>query len=109
MANTESNGSYQQRCRAAGIKVHPARFPSAFPEFFIKFLTNEGDTVLDPFAGSNTTGYAAERLRRRWIACELSEEYLRGSKFRFDLDVDSPQLRLVRQRVARYGSQVTKA
>lgn len=53
------------------------------PEFFIKLLTDEGDLVVDPFAGSNTTGAVAERLGRRWIAAELVEEYLEASKFRF--------------------------
>lgn len=83
LANTDSNSNYQQLCREHGIKVHPARFPPAFAEFFIKFLTNEHDMVFDPFAGSNTTGFAAESLNRRWLACELSEEYLKGSTFRF--------------------------
>jgi len=84
LANTDSNSSYQKMCREAGIKVHPARFPAGFAEFFIKFLTNEGDMVFDMFAGSNTTGRVAETLGRRWLASELSEEYLEGSVFRFD-------------------------
>lgn len=83
LANTESNSSYQKLCRKHGIKVHPARFPQSFADFFIKFLTDEGAWVYDPFAGSNTTGFAAEQLGRRWIASELSPEYLEGSKFRF--------------------------
>lgn len=83
IANTDSNSEYQQLCRKHGIKVHPARFPPTFAEFFIRFLTNRGDTVFDPFAGSNTTGYSAERLQRQWIASEISKEYLDGSKFRF--------------------------
>jgi hypothetical protein len=53
------------------------------PEFFIKFLTEPNDLVLDPFAGSNITGEVAERLGRRWLAFELVEEYLEASKFRF--------------------------
>jgi DNA modification methylase len=72
-----------RRCKAEGLKIHPARYPRALPEFFIKMLTEEGDVVLDPFAGSNTTGAVAESLQRRWIAFESVEEYLRGSKFRF--------------------------
>jgi len=40
--------------------------------------------VLDPFAGSNVTGEVCERLERKWVAIELIEEYLKGSKFRFD-------------------------
>ena len=84
IANTESNSLYQKKCRKAGIKIHPARFHYKFAEFFIKFLTDENDLVFDPFAGSNTTGHVAECLKRRWIASELNEEYLLGSKFRFD-------------------------
>jgi len=70
-------------CRVAGLKVHPARYPVGFAEFFIKFLTNEGDLVFDLFAGSNTTGLVAETLGRHWLASELSEEYLEGSALRF--------------------------
>lgn len=84
IANTESNSAYMRRCKEAGMKPHPARFPEAFAKFFIEFLTHEGDWVLDPFAGSNTTGYAAERLRRRWLAFEIEKEYLLGSVYRFE-------------------------
>ena len=84
LANTISNDPYLDACRAADLTIHPARFPAALPEFFIRLLTVEGDTVLDPFAGSNVTGRAAETLARRWIACELNEEYVAGSRLRFD-------------------------
>ncbi|MDR1350683.1 MAG: site-specific DNA-methyltransferase [Zoogloeaceae bacterium] len=84
LANTDSNSAYQKMCRAAGLKIHPARFPSGFAEFFIKFLTDEGDLVYDMFAGSNTTGLVAETLGRYWLASEISREYLEGSIFRFD-------------------------
>ena len=84
LANTESNSTYQKLCREHGIKAHPARFPVGFAEFFIKFLTDKNDVIYDPFAGSNTTGYAAEKLGRYWIASELAKEYLDGSKFRFE-------------------------
>lgn len=83
IANTESNSTYLRRCKAAGIKPHPARFPQGFAEFFIKFLTDEGDLVLDPFAGSNTTGFVAETLQRRWISVEMNEDYVLGSRYRF--------------------------
>ena len=81
--NNDSNSSYLKACAKAGLPVHPARFPRPLPEFFIKLCTSRGDTVLDPFAGSNVTGEAAERLGRKWIAVELAEEYLKGSRFRF--------------------------
>lgn len=81
--NNSANDSYTMRCKEAGIKIHPARFPTALPEFFVKLLTDEGDLIVDPFAGSNTAGAVAERLGRRWVAFELLEEYLEASKFRF--------------------------
>lgn len=84
--NNESNSEFIRACGAQGLKVHPARFPPALPEFFIKLLTQPGDIVLDPFAGSNTTGFVAEALERRWIAIELSEEYLRASALRFNFE-----------------------
>jgi len=83
LGNNDSNGDYLKRCQAAGLPIHPARFPRGLPEFFIKLCTNPNDVVVDIFAGSNITGEAAERLDRRWIAVELAEEYLEGSKFRF--------------------------
>lgn len=83
LANTESNSAYLRRCREAGIKPHPARFPEGLADFFIRFLTCEGDLVLDPFAGSNTTGFVAERLGRKWIAIEINKNYLDGSIYRF--------------------------
>lgn len=86
LANTNSNGKYQKKCRENGVKPHPARFPVGFSDFFIKFLTDEDDVILDPFAGSNTTGYSAENLNRKWISMELNEQYLEGSIFRFDTD-----------------------
>lgn len=81
--NTDSNGCYLRGCKTVGGKGHPARFPAKLPEFFIKMLTDPGDTVVDIFAGSNTTGRAAESLGRRWKAFELSREYLAASAFRF--------------------------
>ena len=81
--NNESNSGYIAACRAAGYKIHPARFPAALPEFFIKLCTEPGQLVLDPFAGSNTTGYVAEMLGRRWISSELDADYVRASALRF--------------------------
>ncbi|RUR86579.1 DNA-methyltransferase [Chlorogloeopsis fritschii PCC 9212] len=83
IANTESNSAYLRCCKLKGIQPHPARFPQGFAEFFIKFLTDEGDTVLDPFAGSNTTGFVAETLQRQWISFEINEDYVIGSRCRF--------------------------
>ncbi|HEV2500552.1 MAG TPA: site-specific DNA-methyltransferase [Terriglobia bacterium] len=81
--NNAANDAYTLKCKEAGIRLHPARFPAALPEFFTLLLTEESDTVLDPFAGSNTTGAVAERLRRRWLSVDNVAEYLEASKFRF--------------------------
>ncbi len=83
ISNSESNSAYLRRCKALGVKAHPARFPVALPEFFIKFLTEPNDLVVDIFAGSNTSGEAAERLGRRWLSCDLRRDYVAASAFRF--------------------------
>ena len=82
--NNAANDRYTKRCKDAGMKRHPARFPATLPEFFIRLLTDEDDLVVDPFAGSNTTGMVAGRLGRKWLAIEKVEEYLRASQYRFD-------------------------
>ena len=57
--------------------------PVGLVDFFIRFLTDPDDLVLDPFAGSNTTGATAEGLDRRWVAIEPNADYIRGSRGRF--------------------------
>jgi site-specific DNA-methyltransferase (cytosine-N4-specific) len=52
--------------------------------FFVKFLTDPGDLVLDPFSGSNTTGAVAQSLGRRWLSIELEKRYVDGSTGRFE-------------------------
>ena len=81
--NTDSNSSYLRLCKMLGRASHPARFPNALPEFFIKFLTDPEDIVLDIFSGSNTTGQAAEMLGRRWLSMDLNREYAVLSAVRF--------------------------
>lgn len=81
--NSESNGCYLRGCKSVGAKGHPARFPAKLPEFFIRFLTEPGDLVVDIFAGSNTTGSVAEREGRRWLAFDDRLDYLAASAFRF--------------------------
>jgi site-specific DNA-methyltransferase (cytosine-N4-specific) len=83
ISNTESNSRYINLCKTAEVAPHPARFPQKLPEFFINFLTKAGDTVLDIFSGSNTTGAAAETAQRNWLAFEENRSYLASSAFRF--------------------------
>jgi len=82
--NTESNSYYLRYCKEKGLKTHPARYPAELPEYFIRMLTDRGDFVVDPFAGSCVTGEVCERLDRRWLCIDMSEEYLRGALGRFD-------------------------
>ena len=81
--NTESNSYYLRYCKKRGFKPHPARFPAELPEYFIRMLTDRGDLVLDPFAGSCVTGEVAERLERKWICVDLVENYVKGAIGRF--------------------------
>lgn len=83
ISNTISTDSYRAYCRSKKLKLHPARMAPELAEFFIKFLTDKDDLVIDPFGGSNTTGAAAETLERQWIAVEPQRDYIEGSKGRF--------------------------
>jgi len=85
-SNTKSNDEYHRQCRKFGLTPHPARMPPELAAFFIAFLTDPGDIVLDPFAGSNTTGYVAERMGRQWKAIEIDRVYGEHSKIRFGLN-----------------------
>jgi site-specific DNA-methyltransferase (cytosine-N4-specific) len=83
-ANTKNSGdAYYAYCRENELQMHPARMPSDLATFFIKFLTEPGDIVLDPFGGSNTTGAASESLERFWISIEASAQYIMASRGRF--------------------------
>lgn len=83
ISNTSAHDAYQAYCKEHGLQTHPARMPEKLVEFFIEFLTDRGDLVLDPFAGSNTTGAVAERLGRHWIGIEADTTYIEGSRARF--------------------------
>lgn len=82
-ANTNSNDHFLKACRDRGIQPHPARMPLALATFFIEFLTDKGDIVLDPFGGTNTTGYCAERLSRKWVSIEIDSQYKEQAILRF--------------------------
>ena len=104
--NSESNGIYLGACKALGIKGHPARFPAKLPEFFIRFLTDPGDTVLDIFGGSNTTGMVAEAEGRKWLSFEMEREYIAASALRFiSRDLPDSDIRAVYERIL-LGSSV---
>jgi DNA modification methylase len=98
--NSESNGQYLGGCKTVGAQGHPARFPAKLPEFFIRFLTDPGDLVMDIFAGSNTTGQVAETEGRRWLAFDERLDYLAASAFRFLTEENTDEeMREVYQRI----------
>lgn len=83
ISNSESNSKYLTICKNLNVKAHPARFPHKLPEFFINMLTDEGDTVVDIFGGSCTTGEVCEKLKRNWMCFEIDRDYVAASAFRF--------------------------
>jgi DNA modification methylase len=88
LSNNHANTAYLKYCKEHELQPHPARMPLGLPEFFIKFLTNKDDLILDPFGGSNTTGAEAEKLERRWVSIEPNNDYILGSIGRFNSSVN---------------------
>jgi site-specific DNA-methyltransferase (cytosine-N4-specific) len=85
-SNTSSNDPFTKICREKGIVLHPARMPRQLPMLFIEFLTDVGDLVVDPFAGSNTTGVTAELLGRKWLSIDLEKDYADQAKLRLHIE-----------------------
>jgi len=93
--NTDSNSQYLRMCKDFSAKKHPARFPAKLPEFFIDFLTEENDLIVDIFSGSNTTGEVAEKMCRKWLSCDLDRGYLASSALRFfEYPINEKQIEL---------------
>lgn len=84
-SNTGWDAAYRAYCEKNELDAHPARMQPGLAGFFIEFLTNKGDFVMDPFAGSNTTGAVAEQLKRLWLGVEAHRPYAEGSKGRFSI------------------------
>jgi len=97
--NTDSNSNYLRLCVEMGLQRHPARFPTELPAFFIKMLTDEKDVVIDIFGGSNTTGFAAESLNRKWLTFELNHGYLSASVLRFLDGYDVEEIRAILEKL----------
>ena len=74
----------KQRVRSNGIKGHSTQKPEALLYRIIMASSNPGDTVLDPFFGSGTTGAVAKKLGRNWIGIEREKKYIRLAQKRID-------------------------
>lgn len=83
---------------------HPCQLPEALLERIIKVSSHEGDLVFDPFTGSGTTLAVAERLKRHWLGCELSNDYVRKALERIKAPLARPE-----QVVTRRGKRVGAA
>jgi DNA modification methylase len=92
-SNTNSNDHFLTACREKKVTPHPARMNGGLINFFIEFLTDEGDIVIDPFGGSNTTGYCAELSNRKWKAFEIKENYHEQALIRFENPTDNIKLK----------------
>ena len=90
--NTDSNSHYLRTCKALGRESHPARFPPDLPRFFIKFLTDPRDLVVDIFSGSNVTGAVAEELGRKWLGIDVDAGYAALSAVRFLENCELPAI-----------------
>lgn len=96
-SNTSSNDYYLSKCRELNIKPHPARMPAGLASFFIQFLTDKNDIVFDPFGGSNTTGYVAELLGRKWLTTEISKDYFEQAVIRMKDPKLNSKIKVVRK------------
>ena len=99
--NTESNSHYLRICKTLARDGHPARFPADLPRFFIKFLTDPCDVVVDIFSGSNTTGCVAEELGRKWLSVESDRSYAALSSIRFMEGCDESHIKELLGRIER--------
>lgn len=87
-SNTGWDANYRRYCEKHKLDPHPARMQPGLAGFFIQFLTDCDELVMDPFAGSNTTGAVAEELERSWVCVEAHRPYAEGSKGRFISEYD---------------------
>ena len=67
-----------------GRALHPTQKPEKLLELVILASSNEGDVVLDPFFGTGTTGFVAEKMNRKWIGIEMNTDYVSMAEKRID-------------------------
>ncbi len=80
----------KQRVKRNGTKAHSTQKPEALLYRVILSSTNAGDTILDPFFGSGTTGAVAKKLGRHWIGIERDKTYIKIAQKRIDAVLASP-------------------
>lgn len=74
---------YREYAKSMGLPIHGAMQPTFISDFWIRFLTEPGDLVVDPFGGTVRAGLAANRLLRRWLVTEWILQFLQGASHLF--------------------------
>lgn len=82
--NTASAGGKYGSIKALKHNHHPTVKPLALIKYLVILISREGQTVIDPFMGSGTTGIACKLLNRNFIGIELNEEYIKIAKARIN-------------------------
>ncbi|MCY1213148.1 hypothetical protein D9M72_249120 [compost metagenome] len=77
MCSSGASGAVRQEAVALGLPLHGTMQPTAIPEFFVRFLTEPGDRVIEPFRGTVRTGLGAGRIGRRRLVSEWILQYIR--------------------------------
>jgi len=85
---SRSSSRYRSLCKENGLPTHHAMFPFELAEHLVKFGSEEGDLVVDPFGGSLTTAAVCEENRRRFITTDVVHEYLHGGGLRLGADME---------------------
>ncbi|MSQ44139.1 MAG: site-specific DNA-methyltransferase [Chloroflexi bacterium] len=75
---------------ASGRKVHSTQKPASLVERIVLATSRPGDLVLDPFAGTGTTGLVAQRLGRRWMMIERDPSYCDAIEGRLEVPSAAP-------------------
>lgn len=88
---------------------HSAVFPEDLPEWFIKLFTRKGDWVLDPFMGSGTTVYVAQRMERRAVGIEILPKYFKVAQQSLEPSTGAQPAQLaLLERQGKYESRKSK-
>lgn len=65
-------------------RYHPAQKPLEVLGVWIRYLSKEGELILDPFCGSGSTLVAARKTGRRWVGCDIDKDFLEVAKRRIE-------------------------
>ena len=83
------NATFNEHCKGSVLnfscgrgKIHPTEKPIKLFEYIVSVSSNEGDLVLDPFAGGGTTAIACKNKNRNWILIEKDPEYYKMAEIR---------------------------